>query len=385
MKKIVRGTLGAILSLSIAFCTGCAKNTEHDTIVVRNEQMAQNTQNTQTPSSELVEAPGRFESHVTLPSGLRAVFAAPETDFSLDGSNLDKLCANVSDLGMNAVIIETVKNGTDYYDCELDGAESDAVSLAVAAAHKADLGAYVTLDVNSLLKKVSERNGGLGSGFSAAVHKFVLKYGCEGVLLTDYYTADTPETHEEYLKTNSDIDYENWLYETNEYVLSTVSEVIRKTSDTTAVGLLAEDMWANSTSNPSGSQTADIVQSLYDGHCDTKKYIENGYFDFVMVKAYGIIGDSRLDFETVVSWWNDLAKQNKVKTYVCHLNERIGARSGWNADQLLQQLSVMKKLGGNIGGSTFNSLSSLNANPLQSTDTMKKFFADEINLDTTFQ
>lgn len=382
MKKIVRGTLGAILSLSIAFCTGCAKETLHDTIVVKNEQAAQAAQNTQVPSSVIAASPGSFERRVTLPSGMRAVFAAPGTDFSLDGSDLDKLCANISDLGMNAVIIETVKNGADYYDCELDGAEPDAVSLAVSAAHKANLGAYVTLDVNSLLKKIS---GSDVTALSAAVHKFVIKYKCEGVLLTDYYTADTPEAHEEYQASGASEEYSAWLYETNETVLRTVSEVVCKTSDTAAVGILAEDMWANSTSNPAGSQTADIVQALYDGHCDTKKYIENGYFDFVLVKAYGIVGDVNLDFKTVVSWWNDLGETNNVKTYVCHLNERVGARSGWNADQLLQQFAVMKELGANVGGSAFNSLSSLNANPLQSTDTMKKYFSDEIDLESTFE
>ena len=32
-------------------------------------------------------------------------------------------------------------------------------------------------------------------------------------------------------------------------------------------------MWANYTSNEEGSVTADSVQALYDGFCDTKKYI----------------------------------------------------------------------------------------------------------------
>ena len=63
----------------------------------------------------------------------------------------------------------------------------------------------------------------------------------------NYYTKDTPEMYAEYMTSGAGIGYENWLYETNEFVKRTLSEVIRRTSNTTAVGLQITDMWANST------------------------------------------------------------------------------------------------------------------------------------------
>lgn len=379
MKKIVRGTLAAILSLSMICATAFA---EPAIVTVQSSAAMQSEQNA-VQNNNLVEKPKPSERKIYLPNGMRAVFAVPETDFDLESADLDKLCTDIKDLGMNAVIIESSKDDKDYYDTELGS--SDVLNAAIDAAHKANLSAYVTLNVNSLLKKVAEQGGGLKSGFSAAAHKFAMKYNCEGILLTDYYTKDTSEMYAEYLRSGSGIGYENWLYETNRFILRTLGEVVRKTSNTAAVGLFIEDMWANSSNNPEGSQTADTVQALYDGHCDTKKYIESKYVDFIMIKAYGSTSDSNLNFENVVSWWNELAGKNNVKTYVCHLNERIGSYSGWNEDQLLQQLTVMKKMGGSIGGSAFNSLSSLNSNPLSSTDTLKKFFADEINTESVFE
>lgn len=371
MKKILRGIFSAALTLSMICTTAFAQPDSSDVENAATESAAAN---------EIVEKPAVLESKVNLPVGMRAVFAAPETDFSLDGTDADKLCGNIRALEMNAVVIRSTANDNDYYSLELG--DTDALNSVIEAAHKSDLGAYITLDVNSLLRNVAEQGGGLKAGFSAAAHKFAIKYNCEGILLTNYYTNDTPEMYAEYLHSGSGIGYENWLYETNRFIMRSLSEIVRKTSNSTALGILAEDMWANSDANPDGSQTADNVQALYDGHCDTKKYVENKYVDFVMVKAYGSTSDSALNFENVVSWWNGLAEKNGIRTYVCHLNERIGDYSGWNEDQLLQQLTVMKKMSGSVSGSAFNSLYSLNANPLSSTDTLKKFFSDEINTNT---
>lgn len=363
------------MSLSIVCATAFAENT-----VDLSQFSAQSDQNTE--QNNTVEAPEPLESKIYLPGGMRAVFISPDTDFSADDPDFESLFGGISDLKMNAVVIESTEDGEDHYD--LDLGSTDMLNDAIEAAHRSNMSAYVTLDVNSLLNKIAEQGGGLKEGFSAAAHKFAMKYGCEGILLTDYYTNDTSAMYEEYLRSGSGIGYENWLYETNRYILRSLGEIIHKTSNSVAVGFLVEDMWANADSNPEGSDTSDSVQALYDGHCDTKKYIENKYADFVIVKAYGSTSDSALNFENVVSWWSDLAEQNGIKTYVCHMNERIGVNYGWNEDQLLQQLTILKNMGGSVSGSVFNSLSSLNENPLSSTDTLKDFFDDQINTETIF-
>ncbi|MBQ9948333.1 MAG: N-acetylmuramoyl-L-alanine amidase, partial [Oscillospiraceae bacterium] len=147
---------------------------------------------------------------------------------------------------------------------------------------------------------------------------------------------------------------------------------------------MINDMWANSSSHADGSYTVDSVQAYFDGFSDTKKYVEQGYADFVMVKAYGSTSDNALHFDTVVRWWYDLAEANGAKTYVLHLNEKIGNYSGWYEDQLLRQLAVLEDYE-NIGGSAFNSYASLKADPLGTTTTLKKYFAEQINTETIFE
>lgn len=319
------------------------------------------------------------ESKVFLQDNMRAVFITPEVDFTEE--NIADVCSEVIGYGMNAVIISSASEDVSYYSLELD--ESGIIDKAIEEAHNAGLSAYVTIDVNSLLNKVIEEGGGLKEGFSAAAHKFVIKYACDGIILTDYYTTSSEDTYSVYLASGSGIGYEKWLYEINEYMFRTVCEVIHKTNNAVAAGVMIEDMWANSSRNKEGSDTSDTVSAYYDGNSDTKKYIESGLCDFVMVMAYGSTENAQLKFEKVISWWYNLSERSGAKLYVYHFNDRIGVK--WNEDQILRQLAVMDESFENHGGSAFNSLSTLRKNTLNSTTTLKSYFDGKINTDTLFE
>lgn len=328
-------------------------------------------------------------SMVYLPDGVRAVTLTPTVDFytgeQTDASLAEELPAlfeELSGFDMNTVVINTDCDGEKCYDLDMDSGRG-ALGAVIDYAHENGFNAYVQLDVDSLIADIIAQGGGLRAGFAAAVHKFAMKYACEGVILSDYYTSDTPEMFAEYMASGSGIGYENWLYETNEYVIRTLSEVIRRTSNTTAVGLLITDMWANSSSKEGGSDTADIVQALFDGHCDTKEYLTRGYADMIVVKAYGTDQDAALGFDKVISWWSALADETDTKMYVLHLNERVGEYSGWYEDQLLRQLTIMENYSA-LGGSCFNSLQALRDDRLGSTTTLLKYFDEKINTDTLF-
>ena len=384
MNRLLKGVLGAVLSLSILSGTASAlPQTEEADDTAEVQQSA--SQEDDITAADLLSG----ESMVFLPNGMRAVTLVPGTDFCTGeqtdaalAEELPALFEELSGYDMNAVLIQSDNESEKYYDLDMTSGRG-VLGSVIDKAHEYGFSAYVQLDVNSLASEVIAQCGGLKTGFSAAVHKFAMKYACEGILLSDYYTSDTPEMYAEYMRSGSGIGYENWLYESNEYMIRTLSEVIHRTSNTTAVGLLITDMWANSSSNEEGSRTADTVQALYDGFCDTREYIRRGYADMVMVKAYGTDSDASLGFDNVVSWWYDLAEENGVKLYVLHLNERIGQYSGWYEDQLLRQLLIMESYD-DIGGSCFNSMQGLRNNYLGSTDTLMKYFDEQINTSTLF-
>ena len=370
LRKAIAGMLAAVTLALTAFSENAVS-----------EDNASQAVEEQSPDND-VFGEDNPEDMISLQDSMRAVFLTPETDFPINGEGLSGILEEVSGYGMNAVIINTSSEEQAFYDFDLSC--QDNLNSTISLAHSSGLCVYLTLDVNRMIDSVIEQGGGLKEGFSALVHKFAMKYSCEGILLYNYYTSDTAEMYAEYLRSGSGIGYENWLYETNEYIIRTISDIVHKTSNTTAVGLYIEDMWANKSSNEEGSDTVDTVEALYDGFCDTKKYVERKYADFTLVKAYGSTESGTMNFENVVSWWNDLGSEYDVKTYVCHMNERIGNREGWNDDQLLRQLTVMKDMDG-VGGSAFNSFQSLRANPLNSTNTLLKYFNDQINTSTLWE
>lgn len=369
MKKLLSAILSAVLAVSML--NGTVFGEENALPEAPADEAAENQ----------TALPERGESMIYLQNNMRAVFLTPEKDFT--EQSIAGVCSEVIGYGMNAIVIASATEEKDYYDLDLNS--KGIIEKALEEAHNAGLSAYVTIDVNSLSRQVMEQGGGLKEGFSAAAHKFVMKYACEGIILTDYYTKSSAETLSEYLSSGSGIGYDKWLYEINEYMFRTVCEAVHKTNNTVAAGVMIEDMWANSSQNEEGSKTNDTATAYYDGNCDTKKYIENGLADFVMVKAYGSTENTALNFEKVVSWWHDVAEKSGAKMYVYHFNERVGNHQGWYEDQLLRQLTVMDEKFDNLGGSVFNSLSALRKNTLNSTETLKKYFNNQINTDTLFE
>ncbi len=376
LKKAIAGVLASLMLMSTSAAESFQPEQENASTAAA---PADGTTSVPTEGTLGLENPGDM---ITLQDGMRAVFMTPEADFSINGDGLTEKFNEVLGYGLNAVIINTSSEEGVFYDFDLS--REDSLNNVISLAHNSGLCVYLTLDCGRMIEDVIGQGGGLKEGFSAQVHKFAMKYSCEGILLTNFYTQDNADMYAEYLRSGSGIGYKNWLYETNEYIIRTICEIVHKTSNTTAAGLLIEDMWANKSDNEEGSDTNDTVQSLYDGFCDTKKYIEAKYPDFVIVKAFGSTESTELNFKNVVSWWNELCAKSSVKTYVCHLNERIGDRAGWNEDQLLRQLDVMKNMEG-IGGSAFNSFKTFKENPLDSTNTLLKYFNDQINTQSIWE
>ncbi len=388
MKKKLKMLLCALLAASIT-ATGITAYAEPSQET--SDAAESVTQEAEPPAADVTDILPEFSaSRVYLRSGMRAVTVTPGLDYCVEESSdnalateLPLLISEITGYGMNTVFINTDYEDRCFYDEALDSGTC-VLGTSIERFREAGLSVFVILDVNRMLDRLAAQGIGIKSGFSAAVHKFAMKYACDGVLLTNYYTSDSPAMFAQYMESGAGIGYENWLYEINEYVIRSISEVIRRTNNSVAVGLMINDMWANDDVNPDGSPTKDTVQAMYDGFSDTRRYVQRKYADFVMVKAYGSTSDWALNFGNVVKWWYDLAEENGLKTYVMHLNEKIGNYNGWYEDQLLRQMTVLEEIE-NIGGSAFHSLGGLRDNTLGTTDTLMKYFAEQINTDTIFE
>lgn len=341
--------------------------------------------------NEFVEQP-EISTNFTLPTNQRAVIITPTVDYLKENTDkagveaeLDELYGQLCEIGINTVYINTVYDDTAYFSTDMNVTdELDYSALALEKAYQYNLCSYMILDMNYILSHCDEQSETLDNLISV-VHRFVLKYRSDGIVIDNYYFSKGSESYSLYMQNGSGIGYDNWLYDTNELYFSAVSDVIHITNNSIPVGILINDMWANSSSNEEGSDTQDTFEALYDGFADTKKYIENKYADFCVVSAYGSIDSSVVPFENVTSWWSDLASECGITMYIRHFNERQGGdHEGWGGtDQILRQLSIADELPA-FGGSIFNSCSQLLENR-EAADNIMKFYGDEINENTLFE
>lgn len=357
-----------------------------------NAEVSETTQETDN-TDEIVYENDDVQYMFTLPENMRASVITPGVDYCLGEQDiasvtaeLEGIFSNFAEIGLNTVIINTVFEDRAYYSVDVneDNQVFDPTAIAVSTAYNYGVSPYVVMDISHLLSDCKDGAKQIDTLISK-VHRFALKYPCDGIILDDYYIRRNTETFGEYMDDGSGIGYTNWLYDTAEQLFSTASDIIHMTSNSVAVGFMINDMWANSSTNPDGSETEDSVQAYYDGYSDTKSFIENNYVDFAMLRAYGSLTDGTLPFESVTGWWGDLTSDYDMPMYIVHYNEKIGTDyAGWSSeDQLLRQLTVAKKLD-SYKGSVFNSYDRLIQNPMGTTTTLTSYFNEQINEESLF-
>lgn len=346
-------------------------------------------------STKTADDPNTPQYMFTLPDHMRASVLTPSVDYLLSEENteestiaeLEAIFAEFSEIGLNTVIINTVCEDHSYYSIDMNKKSElfDPTEVALRTAYNYGISPYLVLDLSHLIADSSD-SPSLIDTLVSRVHRFALKYPCDGIILDDYYLRRNTESFSGYMEDGSGIGYTNWLYDTAEQLFSTAAEIIHSTDNSIAVGFMINDMWANASANDLGSNTEDSVQAYYDGYSDTKGFIEKGYVDFALLRAYGSLTDGALPFENVTGWWGTLASNHKIPMYIVHYNEKIGtSATGWGSeDQLLKQLTVAEKID-SYQGSVFNSYQRLTQNPLGTTSTLTSYFNKQIDKNALFE
>jgi N-acetylmuramoyl-L-alanine amidase len=326
--------------------------------------------------SDVVDPQGQFPSMFFLPDNMRGVIISPEVDFLLSPdddelsvtSQLFDIFAQIADIGLNSVLIKTTVEDRVYHDLDVNKNDRfDLTKLAVDLAKAQYLGVYLIYDIGHAVNSEADSATAINTLVSEA-HRLAIKYQCDGIILDNYYSDLEVKNYRNYMQNGSGIGYENWLHDSTEYLFETAGAVIRMTDNTLPVGVMINNTHA---------------VSQNDGFADTRRYIEQGYADFITLRCPGSLTDSVQPFAQSAQFWGELCKASDIPMYLIHYNEKMGT-AGWPDDQLLRQLEVAKKDISAFSGSVFNSYSSLKANPLNSTVNLKKYYADLINEDTLF-
>ncbi|HIX65522.1 MAG TPA: hypothetical protein H9736_04665, partial [Candidatus Anaerotruncus excrementipullorum] len=314
------------------------------------------------------------------PDELRAAVVTPGQDFLTGGetgraavaSQLDRAVENAEAYSLNTIILDTRGTAGAIYPSQVRptlGLEIDCVDYLASKARDEGLYFYAIYDLAPLEgEEASLEQAAQG------VAEFVETYQPDGLLLSGYQTQEDAGDYLDYLASGGGMGYRNYQCQTPEALLRTAAEASRQAAPNTQVGLLADAVWENASADPEGSDTSAAYTSLGSGHADTRRYVQEGLFDFVMVDNPGSTASATAPFGTVAQWWADTVSGTDTLLYMLHDAQ---AAASVSAEQLTAQVISAQEVSG-ISGDAFAPLNGLVANTA-STSTLVQYLNDEIN------
>ena len=333
------------------------------------------------------------EGFLAFPDSMKASIITVGKDFFTDSSQsasktqdeIDRLLNEFEEYGFDTVIINTSYNGVSYFEIDEQKYSFSPLNMLLDSAVSHHFFIYISFDLSTALSLNGIDDLGDNIDYlTYSVHRITSKYLIDGIILQDYYSKKSEQSYSDYRRTGGGIGYENWLRENNAYVFGLVSDAIRATSSSVAVGIAIDNMWMNDSSDSRGSDTKDDFEAYKDGYADTRQYILDGRADFMIVYCYGGLESSELNFAKVVKWWNEIAKQADIPMFVKHANDRVSSSDRkWAVDQLVKQIIEAEKYE-KYRGSIFESLEQLRSNR-ESTDAIIRYYEGDLDVNALYK
>ncbi|MFL6053791.1 MAG: glycoside hydrolase family 10 protein [Actinoallomurus sp.] len=177
----------------------------------------------------------------------------------------------------------------------------------------------------------------------------VQKYDVDGVHFDDYFYPyplpgkDFPDkaTFKKYgagFKSLAD-----WRRANVDLLMQTLSARIRQAKPWVRFGISPFGVWRNRSKDPNGSATH-ALQSYDEIYADTRKWVENGWIDYVVPQLYWPIGFSAADYETLVAWWAKQVADTRVQLIIGQAAYQVGYGGPWNKTaELSRHLTIDAK------------------------------------------
>lgn len=155
----------------------------------------------------------------------------------------------------------------------------------------------------------------------AAILDSVERYDIDGVHFDDYFypypvagaelpDADTYATHG-----GGFASIEAWRRDNVDVFVQGMAERIKATKPWVKFGISPFGIWRNAATDPLGSATSGS-QSYDTQFADTRRWVLEGWLDYINPQIYWQIGLAVADYAALVPWWADVAAASATHLYV---------------------------------------------------------------------
>lgn len=111
-------------------------------------------------------------------------------------------------------------------------------------------------------------------------------------------------------------DKASWRRANTDLLVSGTAQRLRQLKPDVAFGISPFGVWRNLDTDPLGSDTRAGVQTYDDLYADTRKWVREGWIDYVVPQLYWNIGYAAADYAKLVAWWDEVARGTDVGLYI---------------------------------------------------------------------
>jgi len=164
-------------------------------------------------------------------------------------------------------------------------------------------------------------------------------YNLDGIHLDDYFypNRNFPD-QATFARYGGGTNLHEWRRENINALIRDLQRVTHEANPNASFGVSPFAVWRNESNDPRGSDTRASIESYYNQYADTRRWVQEGWVDYIVPQIYWFEGNAAACFEIVLSWWEELVRGTNVRLYVGLAPYReVEGRTGW-AGQTIRQL-----------------------------------------------
>jgi uncharacterized lipoprotein YddW (UPF0748 family) len=210
----------------------------------------------------------------------------------------------------------------------------------------------------------------------------VRRYDIDAVHFDDYFypypqTGFTFADDNTFAANNRGITNKNdWRRDNVDLLIKMVGDSIKAAKKYVKFGISPFGIWKNQSSDTQGSATNGL-QSYSDIYGDSRKWVREGWVDYIAPQLYWSIGYTPAKYEVLTPWW--AANSYGRHLYIGQASYRInnnnnGTDANWLQPNLMPNELRLNRATPSVLGSIYYNTTSLRANLLGFTDSLKTNF-----------
>ncbi|MEU5975452.1 family 10 glycosylhydrolase [Streptomyces sp. NPDC047315] len=107
-----------------------------------------------------------------------------------------------------------------------------------------------------------------------------------------------------------------WRRNNIDLLVREMSERIKDVRAGASFGISPFAVWRNASTDSRGSDTRAGIETYDDLHADTRRWVKEGWIDYVVPQVYWNIGYAAADYAKLVPWWDSLVRGTDVQLYI---------------------------------------------------------------------